>query len=182
MSLTVEDGTVVPSADSFLSLVDARALAINYGINLPVDDLEAEVTLRNGYLLLLTEERNLQGSRVSAEQTGIFPRKDVLQNCFDVASDVIPADIKMAQLYAADAINSGATTNNVDDGQSLKSYSIDGVISETYQDGSSESTNASIQGVDNQLFPFTKAGLSAANCGGIGGFGQLNANNFGYLG
>jgi len=43
-------------------------------------------------------------------------------------------------------------------------------------------SNASIQGVDNQLFPFTKAGLSAANCGGVGGFGQLNANNFGFLG
>ena len=182
MALIVEDGTVVPNADSFLSLIDARALAINYGIALPVDDLEAQVTLRNSYLLLLTEERNLQGSRVSEDQTGIFPRKDVKKNCFDVAVDVIPTDVKMAQLYAADAINSGATTNNIDDGQRLKSFNVDGVYSETYQDGSNASTNASIQGVDNQLFPFTKAGLSAANCGGIGGFGQLNANNFGYLG
>ena len=182
MALIVEDGTIVPSADSFLSLVDARVLAVNYGLTLPIDDTEAEIALRNGYLLLLTEERNLQGSRVSVEQTGIFPRKNVLQNCFDVASDIIPQEIKMAQLYAADAINSGATTNNIDDGQRLKSFNVDGVYSETYQDGSSASTNASIQGVDNQLFPFTKAGLSAANCGGIGGFGQLNGNNFGFLG
>ena len=83
MALIVEDGTIVPSADSFLSLVDARLLAVNYGLTLPIDDTEAEIALRNGYLLLLTEERNLQGSRVSAEQTGIFPRKNVLQNCFD---------------------------------------------------------------------------------------------------
>jgi len=182
MALIVEDGTIVPSADSFLSLVDARLLAVNYGLNLPIDDTEAEITLRNGYLLLLTEERNLQGSRVNEAQTGIFPRKNVLQNCFGLPSDIIPQEVRMAQLYAADAINSGATTNNIDDGQRLKSFNVDGVYSETYQDGSSASTNASIQGVDNQLFPFTKAGLSAANCGGVGGFGQLNANNFGYLG
>ena len=171
MALTVEDGTIVPDADSFLSLVDARSLATNYGITLPDDDVEAEITLRNGYMLLLQEERNLQGSRVSAEQTGIFPRKGVLQNCFDVASDIIPQEVKMAQLYGADAINNGASTNNVDDGQRLKSFNVDGVYSETYQDGSSSSTNASIQGVENQLFSFTKAGLSAANCGGTGGFG-----------
>jgi len=182
MALIVEGGTVVPNADSFLSLADARSLASNYGITLPVDDTEAEITLRNGYLFLLTEERNLQGSRVSAEQTGIFPRKDVLQNCFELPSDIIPQEVKMAQLYAADAINNGASTNNIDDGQRLKSFNVDGVYSETYQDGSSESTNANIQGVENSLFPFTKAGLSAANCGGVGGFGQLNANNFGFLG
>jgi len=182
MALTVEDGTIVPNADSFLSLVDARSLAASYGITLPDDDTEAEITLRNGYLILLTEERNLQGSRVSAEQTGIFPRNGVLQNCFEVASDIIPQEVKMAQLYGADAINNGASTNNVDDGQRLKSFNVDGVYSETYQDGSSADSNASIQGVENSLFPFTKAGLSAANCGGgTGGFGELNANNFGFL-
>ena len=88
----------------------------------------------------------------------------------------------MAQLYAADAINNGASTNNIDDGQRIKSFTVPEVYTEVYQDGSSESTNANIQGVENSLFPFTKAGLSAANCGGVGGFGQLNANNFGFLG
>ena len=181
MALIVETGAVIPNADSFLSLVDARTLATNYGLTLPVDDTEAEVVLRQGYLNLNTREFTLQGSRISAEQTGIYPRSGVLNNCFPVDSDVIPNDVKMAQLYAADAINNGASTNNIDDGQRLKSFNVDGVYSETYQDGSSESTNANIQGVENSLFPFTKAGLSAANCGGVGGFGQLNANNFGFL-
>ena len=180
--LIVEDGSIIIGADSFLSLVDARELALKYGIDLPLDDIEAQVTLRNGYMLLLQEEKNLQGKRVSEDQTGIFPRGDVLKNCFELAENIIPQEVKLAQLYATDAISKGASINNIDDGQRLKSYSIDGVISETYQDGSSASTNASIQGVENQLYPFTKAGLSSANCGGIGGFGELNANNFGYLG
>lgn len=180
--LTVEDGSIVTGADSFLSLTDARELALKYGATLPEDDTEAEVTIRNGYIFLLQEEKNLQGNRVSDEQTGIFPREYVLKYCNELSDDVIPNEVKLAQLYAADAINKGVSINKFDDGQRLKSFSVDGVISETYQDGSSASTNPIIQGVENQLYPLTKAGLSAANCGGIGGFGELNANNLGFLG
>ncbi len=111
MALTVEDGTVVPNADSFLNLADARALATNCGLEISADDTTAEVQLRQAYLALVVYEPQLQGYRVSSEQTGIYPRT----------------------------------------------------------------------GVENSLFPFTKAGLSAANCGGVGGFGELNANNFGFL-
>ena len=130
----------------------------------------------------MQEERTLQGKRVSETQTGIFPREEVKKNCFDLDIDVIPAEVKLAQLYAADAINNGASINNIDDGQRLASFSVDGVYSETYQDGSNQSTNSNVQGVLNALYPLTKAGLASSNCGGVGGFGQLNANNFGFLG
>ena len=106
--LTVETGLVVANADSFITLIDARALATNYGLTLPVDDTEAEVKLRQGYLNLLQRERTLQGSRISAIQTGIYPRSGVLSNCFDIDSDSIPSDVILAQLYASDAINSGS--------------------------------------------------------------------------
>ncbi len=89
MALIVETGAVIPDADSFTSLIDARALAVNYGLSLPTDDTEAEVVLRQGYLNLLQRERTLQGSRISAVQTGIYPRSNVLNNCFPVDSDVI---------------------------------------------------------------------------------------------
>ncbi len=45
MSLIVEDGTVVANADSFLSLIDARALAENYGLSLSDADTEAQASL-----------------------------------------------------------------------------------------------------------------------------------------
>ena len=179
MALIVEDGSVVTGADSFLSLADARLLAVNYGITLPVDDLEAEITLRKGYQQLLTKERGLQGERVSADQTGIYPRNNVLKNCFEVASNTIPNEVKMAQLYSADGINSGATTNSVNTGEKLKSFTVSGVYSETYQGGAVSSSNAQIQGVNNQLYPLTKAGLAASNCGtGSGTYRQ----NMGFLG
>ena len=48
MALIVESGSVVPSADSWATLTEARALAAKYGITLPADDTEAEVAMRNG--------------------------------------------------------------------------------------------------------------------------------------
>ena len=178
MALIVEDGSVVPNADSFQTLADARTTAANIGLTLPVDDTEAEVVLRQGYLNLLQRERSLQGSRISAVQTGIYPRSSVLNNCFPVDPDVIPNEVKLAQLYASDAINSGAETNNVNTGEKLSGFNVQGVYSETYQDGSSQSTNPSIQGVYNSLYPLTKAGYQASPCGGGGG---LYRENMGYL-
>ena len=79
--LIVEDGTVVPNADNFLSLTDARTLASNYGLELDADDTAAEVQLRQAYQALIVYEPQLQGYRVSADQTGIYPRSGVEKNC-----------------------------------------------------------------------------------------------------
>ena len=175
--LTVETGLVVANADSFITLIDARTLATNYGLTLPVDDTEAEVKLRQGYLNLLQRE---QGFRiVGGIQTGIYPRTGVISNCADIASNSIPSSVILAQLYATDAITSGAETNSVQTGEKLSGFNLQGAYSETYQDGSSQSTNPSIQGVYNALYPLTKAGFQASPCGTGGG---LYRENMGYLG
>jgi hypothetical protein len=177
--LTIEDGTVVADADSFIDLFDARTLALNIGLTLPVDDTEAEVKLRQGYLNLLQRERTLQGSRISAIQTGIFPRSNVMSNCFNIDSDAIPSGVILAQLYATDAITSGTETNGTQTGERLKSFNVvQTTYSETYQDGSSQSTNPSIQGVYNALYPLTKAGFQASPCGNGGG---LTRESMGFL-
>lgn len=180
MALIIEDGSVVANADSFQTLADARTLAASIGLTLPVDDTEAEVTLRQGYLNLLQREFTLQGARISAIQTGIYPRSGVLRSCFPIESDDIPNEVKRAQVYASDAINSGAETNNVDSGEKLSGFNVgSGAYSETYQDGSSTSTNPSIQGVYNSLYQLTKAGFAASPCGTGGG---LFKENMGFLG
>lgn len=159
--LTIEGGTGVASADSYQSLVDGRATALLYGITLPVDDTEAETSLRQGYLNLNTYEAQLQGSRVYAIQTGIFPRKNVYANGFLIASDSIPDDIKLAQLYAASAIAGGVDTNAVDNGQALKSFNaVNSLYSEEYQDGSRVKVNSRIQGVYNSLAAYLKSAVS----------------------
>ena len=179
--LIIEEGQGTEGADSYLSLVDARELAVKYGITLPTDDTEAEVLLRNGYLGLLTIEPQLQGYRTHNIQTNIYPRTGVYKNCVAVGGDSIPNEVKLSQLYQADAIQTGVTTNGVISGQKLKSFNVSGVYSETYQDGSSAPLNAIVQGVQNQMYPLTKIGYQQSPCGN-GGFGNgLGREQMGYL-
>ena len=178
MALIVEDGTGIANANSFSSLVDARLLAADYGLTLDADDIKAEVQLRNGYRGLLTYESTLQGTRTYDIQTGIFPRTNVLSNCVAVGSGEIPLDVRLAQLNYSDAINNGYGTNTVDNGQDLKGFNVDGVYSESYQDGASVKTNATIQGVTNSLYQFTLQGYANSPCGRANGAGGLTRTEF----
>jgi hypothetical protein len=179
--LVIEDGTGIANADSFITAADAQTFATNYGITLPSDPTELDVALRQGYLNLLTNEPQLQGARTTDTQNNIFPRSSVYNNCKLVPSDEIPVSVQHAQVYAASAIAGGYGQNEVDTGQNLKSFSVkNGLYQESYQDGSSTSTNARIQGVYNSLYPLTKAGFAASPCGG--GSGGLNRDDYFYDG
>ncbi len=176
--LIVEDGSIVEGADSFISLASAYTLADAYGLNISDDGAVAMVQLRQAYLALINHEPQLQGHRVSAEQTGIYPRVGVQQNCFLIDSDVIPNEVKLAQLYQADAINSGSYgTNGTDSGEKLSSFEVVGAYKESYQDDSNSNINTTVQGVVNSLYPLTKSAL----CGGSFGTG-LGREDFGFVG
>lgn len=183
MALIIEDGTGVANADSFVTLVDARLIALNYGITLPADDTEAEIQLRKAYSGLLIHEPELQGTRTHDIQTGIFPRTGVYSNCVAVDSDAIPAQVKRAQLYQAEAYTNGLNNNAVDSGEKLKSFRVEGAYKEEYQDDSNKQDNVTVLGVNNELYPLTKAGYAASPCGGGSGFGTgLGREEFRILG
>lgn len=151
MALVIEDGTGVAGATSYVTDAAAQALALLYGITLPVD---AEIALRQGYLNLNTHELKLQGERLFKIQTGIFPRLDVYAFGFLITSETVPSDIILAQIYAASAIAGGVDTNAVNTGQDLKSFDVKGVYSEQYQDNARIRVNSRIQGVYNTLLPY----------------------------
>lgn len=163
--LVIEDGNGISNANSYISLAEARLKAADYGIKLPADDTEAETALRQGYLNLNVDEGLLQGNRSYNQQTGAFPRVGMVVHNFPIDNNVIPEDIKLAQVYAAEAISGGYDMNSVDGGQELASFSVEGVYSESYQAGSNAKTNSTIKGVYNTLRPYTKAAL---------GLGQSN--------
>jgi len=172
MTLIVEDGTGVADADSYVTLEEARIIAANYGLNLPVDDVEAQVELRKGYLGLNANEPELQGYRTYTQQTGIFPRSDVYKNCELVDSTAIPQSIKMAQLYQSDAYSNGVDANGVDNGQEISEFNVQGVYSEKYFDKGSTKVNSTVSGVYNSLFDYSRAGYASSDCGGgSNGFG-----------
>ena len=163
MALIIEDGAGVANADSYQTEVDAQALALTYGIALPSDIDEAEIALRKGYLNINTVEMQLQGGRVSAVQTGAFPRLYVYANGFLIPSDEITQSVLLAQLYAASAIHLGVDVNAVDTGQDVKSFIVPGAFGKTYQDGSKVKVNSMIQGVYNSLYQYTKQAIGCNN-------------------
>lgn len=107
MTLTVEDGTGVSGADSYISLTDARAYAVTRGIALAALDADAEVQLRRGFDYIETFGDRLKGEPVDAAQETTWPRVYVYVNGIELPSDEIPKTIGWAQVHVASAIQNG---------------------------------------------------------------------------
>ena len=173
MALTTEDGSIVAGADSYITLVDARTLAANYGLTLNTDDTVAETQLRQAYSWITTYyERRLQGDRISAAQTGALPREYMYAHRYLIPSNAIPDAFKMAQVKIAAGVEAGIDLNQVKTSADLKSFNVQGVYSEEYQDGQSTVTRAQFASVSDLLYPYTKAAV---------GGGGVYRENVGYL-
>ena len=132
MALVVETGSVVPGADSYVSLAEARALAASYGMTLPADDTEAEVALRNGAVYVGLQEPSMCGRRVSASQSLAYPRQGVLLYGFALASDVIPPQIVHAQVVAAVEYGLGTDVRASSDGRVTETERVEGAVTVSY--------------------------------------------------
>ena len=71
ITIIVEDGSVTPSANSFISLEDARVQIEALGLTLDATDETAKAQLTQGYYQLKRSyQSRLKGCLVSNEQTG----------------------------------------------------------------------------------------------------------------
>lgn len=130
--LTIEDGSGVPLADSFISLADFRAFADGANFATPADDAIAEGWLRRAAFTM--GQLGWLGSPVSATQALSWPRSGVtLRNGEVIASDYVPRAIVYGQamlaleMYAAS--ESAATPGG---GAAVTEYSVKvDVIEET---------------------------------------------------
>lgn len=133
MALTVEDGTVVADADSYVSLADARAFATSRGFSLPLDDTEAEALLLRASDYLNGLE--YVGTRYSAEQTLKWPRQYVYVDGFELDENTIPAQLWQAQVLSAVDLALGADPLAPStDGRAIKRRKVD-VIEVEYEAG-----------------------------------------------
>jgi len=108
MALTIEDGTIVSGADSWVTVAEWEAYATNYGHTVTGSEAEKEVTLRKAQRAISTRY-TLKGELVSSLQTTSIPRYwHTLIRGFAVASDDIPQAFKDAQCEMAWAIHEGA--------------------------------------------------------------------------
>jgi len=132
--LIIEDGSVVANANSFANDSEFNTYASLRNMTVPATQPDREALLILAMDYLFSKEQTLKGSRVSSEQTLMYPRRGVCANGFNIASDAIPLSLKSAQMeLALQANDSGLlVTGEV---QNLASFSVDGVYSETYFSG-----------------------------------------------
>ena len=99
MPLTVEDGTGMAAAQSYISVADADTHFSARGITLwdTMLDVEKEqaLTRATDYLVQVYRTRWM-GDRVTATQALDWPREGVEVGGFDIDEDVVPAEVKRA--------------------------------------------------------------------------------------
>ena len=160
MALTIEDGTIVAGANSYVTDSEYVAWATLNQFTLS-DATNRETAAVKAFNLIVTDyEENLKGHRASKAQTGSFPRKLLSARGFAIASNEIPNDIKNAQMMLMTNIIDGAVTNNFttksESGQ-LTSMEVVGVYKETYRSADSAnsvSTLATFPAVAKVLAPY----------------------------
>jgi len=107
ITITVEDGSGVAGANSYVSVADARTYAANRGIALPADDDELAAMLIQASDYLEAQECRYQGDRTSSTQALAWPRTGVELNGDVFPTNVIPQSLIGAQVQLAIAINAG---------------------------------------------------------------------------
>lgn len=163
MALIVEDGSIVANADSYISLDDARALAVKWGLKLPSDNDEAEVALRKAAVYYIGLKEDLfTGNRVSDSQSLSWPREEATRFGVDLADDSIHPDIQLAQVEAAAVYGSGTEVRPADDGRQVTSESIGGAMSISYKN-TSDDNNIAITQSDDLLNPFLSKSATYTN-------------------
>src|SRR6478736_478603 len=158
MALVVEDGSIVSGADSYIGLSDARMLAAKYGYALPADDTEAEAALRNGAMYVGLQKPAMCGRRVSAAQSLSFPRTGISLYGFPIANNVIPDQVKLAQLIAGVEYGNGADVRASSDGRVTTMERVEGAVTVQYADNGMTGATITITAAMDALKPLICGG------------------------
>lgn len=130
MPLIVETSECLADSDTYVDLVEARAIAEKYGITLSDADLVLEQCLRKAYMYLLLFDRRMQGCKVQALQTGLFPRLNTssASSGYLLGDVAIPSRVKLAQVYAAEEYCKGTDVRETNIYDGVSETDISGVI------------------------------------------------------
>jgi hypothetical protein len=164
MSLIVEDGTIVPGAESYISVADASTYHTARGNTawaaLATDALrEAALRRATDYMRQAYRSR-WQGYKVNEDQALDWPRYDVEVEGYAVDSDIVPTEIKNA--CAELALRASAADLNPDLTQGVLSEQV-GSIQVTYDKASPQFTR--YRAIDAILSPYLKAGGGGCSVG-----------------
>jgi hypothetical protein len=133
MTIIVEDGTIVAGANSYVTEAELTAYATARGVTLTAGTEQLLIESMD-YI----ESQSFIGTKKTADQPLQWPREGVYIDGYYVESDVIPNDLKTAQLATATAIDQGNGPQNVLSA-AVKREKVD-VIEVEYQDGAMSGT------------------------------------------
>jgi len=107
MALTIEDGSEVTGANSYVTVADTRTYADVRGVSLPTDDAEVEVLLIKAMDWIESMRDRFKGLKKTEEQPLQWPRFDVYIDSWYLESDQIPRELRNAQMAAAVELHLG---------------------------------------------------------------------------
>lgn len=102
MALTVEDGTGVDGANSYVTLVEVRAYASARGLTIPAVDADLEKLVVKSTDYLEAQRRRYVGLRVNGQGYLQWPRMQddgsgvVIDGC-ELTTTEVPSELKLAQ-------------------------------------------------------------------------------------
>lgn len=106
MALTIEDGSGVAGANSYIDVAAARAYAAARGLTLPAADGDVEALLIKSMDFIEAYRGDFQGLKTAATNPLQWPRTGVTLDGYPLAEDAIPQALKDAQAQlAVDAQN-----------------------------------------------------------------------------
>lgn len=162
MALTVEDGSQVANADSYVSVADARTYLAARGESFTADDAVAEQNLLKAMDVLEAKRSQYKGTKVSSTQSLQWPRDEVYIDGLLFAKDAIPDELVHAQAYLALYAQDYAL-QAVGSGRIVVKEKVD-VIERSYSDSKVGTVQAQFNKVDDLLAPLlSNAGLSLVN-------------------
>lgn len=106
MALTIEDGSGVAGANSYIDVVAARTYAVARGLALPAADGDVEALLIKSMDFIEAYRGDFQGLKTAATNSLQWPRTGATLDGYPLAEDAIPQVLKDAQAQlAVDAQN-----------------------------------------------------------------------------
>lgn len=166
MALVIETGSGDnPLANSYAGVEEARAYADIRGIELPDEDEAVEAMLVKAMDYLEAQRARYQGAKAHpGTQPLQWPRVGVVLDCsYALPSDVIPVELKNAQMQLVLELHAGMDLMPSSDGRVVKKEKVD-VIETEYMTGQDMGTSGlprpSLPAVDALLEPLFAA------CGG----------------
>lgn len=157
MTIIVEDGSNVTGANSYVSLVDARAILIPLGQDLDLDDAIAEQQILNAARYIEAFRQSFKGWKRNGIQSMQWPRFGVSIDDSSIGSDIIPQDLIDSQVFAAYEYAQGQTLQPSSPGQSVASEEVVGAVKVSYFDKGAIDGSPTLVRVNDSLNPLLKS-------------------------